>query len=44
MICRKIDYHGEGYEATERRHWAATILNTPELLMMYAQSRDDVSF
>ncbi len=38
----KIDYTGDSYEAKERREWASTILNSMELLMMFAQSRGDV--
>lgn len=36
---REINEH---YEAQERRRWAATILDTPELLMMQAEARGDV--
>jgi hypothetical protein len=32
----------DSYEAVERRKWASTILDCPELLMMHAQARQDV--
>ncbi|KFX86564.1 hypothetical protein V490_09028, partial [Pseudogymnoascus sp. VKM F-3557] len=31
----------DSYEAVERRKWASTILDCPELLMMHAQARQD---
>lgn len=34
----------DSYEATQRRREAAIILDNPELLMMHAESRQDVSF
>lgn len=34
----------EPFHKTERRDWAETVLDNPELLMMYAQSSGDVSF
>jgi hypothetical protein len=37
----QVDYTGDSYEATERRAYAATILDTPELLMMHANIRQD---
>jgi hypothetical protein len=39
---RKVSYTDDSYEAVERRRWAATILDCPELLMMHAQARQDV--
>jgi len=39
---RQISYQDDSYEAVERRRWAATILDSPEMLAMYAQSRQDV--
>jgi hypothetical protein len=33
----------EPFEVLERRRYAATVLDNPELLMMHAQSRGDVS-
>lgn len=40
---RKVSYTDDSYEAVEQRRWAATILDCPELLMMHAQARQDVS-
>ncbi|OBT46533.1 hypothetical protein VE00_01765 [Pseudogymnoascus sp. WSF 3629] len=37
----KVSYTDDSYEAVERRRWAATILDCPELLMMHAQARQD---
>lgn len=37
-----MSYTDDSYEAVERRRWAATILDCPELLMMHAQARQDV--
>lgn len=34
-------YKQESYEAVEKRRAAAVILDSPELLMMHAQSRGD---
>lgn len=33
----------EPFQKTERRDWAETVLDNPELLLMYAQSSGDVS-
>lgn len=33
----------EPLQKTERRDWAETVLDNPELLLMYAQSSGDVS-
>ena len=41
-VFRKVNYTDDSYEAVERRRWAATILDCPELLMMHAQARQDV--
>lgn len=34
----------EPFSKVERRDWAETVLDNPELLMMYAQSSGDVSY
>ncbi|TAQ89119.1 hypothetical protein B7494_g2535 [Chlorociboria aeruginascens] len=39
----RFDAYGNGsYEATKRRRDAAAILDSPEILMMFAQSRGDL--
>jgi hypothetical protein len=40
---RVISAADDAYESAESRRWAATILNTPELLQLHALARCDVS-
>lgn len=39
---RRVRPPGESWESWRRREWARDVLETPELLMWYASSRDDV--
>lgn len=43
-LKQRVSSAEDAYESAERRRWAATILDSPELLMMHAESRGDVIF
>lgn len=39
----RVESEWDSYEASERRRWAAAVLDTPELISMWAEARNDVS-